>query len=299
MSSPARSSSFRFSCLWVLPFLASTVSSSIDTFVFGGCSTLKYSPGSPYQEVLNSLLTSLVNSAEFSTYSNFTAPGPGSGFGSGSSPQNSPLYGLFQCRGDLNVDDCSRCVNQAVSRLGTLCVGSCGGLLQLDGCLVKYDNATFLGVQDKTVVLKKCAPISGYQFNSDEAAKRDSVLGYVETSDGTYKPYRTGWSGGARAVAQCVQDLSSGECQDCLTEAIGQLKSNCGGARWGDMFLGKCYVRYFEGGIRSHAGDGPSSDDNVEKTLAILIGLIAAVALIMVFLSFLGKSYERSKGGGK
>lgn len=155
MSFPARSA-LLFPSLWVLLLLlASTASSSTDTFVFGGCSQLKYSPGSPYESALNSLLTSLVNSAEFSTYSNFTIPGPGS------STQDN-LYGLFQCRGDLNVDDCSRCVARAVSRLGTLCGGSCGGVLQLDGCFVKYDNASFLGVEDKTVVLKKCGPLTGY-----------------------------------------------------------------------------------------------------------------------------------------
>lgn len=154
MSVPARSAALFFPCLWVL-LLASTASSSTDTFVYGGCSQLKYTPGSTYETALNSLLTSLVNSAEFSTYGNFTVPGPGS------SPQDT-IYGLYQCRGDLSIDDCSKCVAQTVSRLGTLCVGSCGGVLQLDGCFVKYDNAKFLGVEDKTVVLKKCGPITGY-----------------------------------------------------------------------------------------------------------------------------------------
>lgn len=39
-----------------------------------------------------------------------------------------------------------------------------------------------------------------------------------------------------------------------------------------------------------------SGNDEVEKTLAILIGLIAAVALLVVFLSFLRKSCERERG---
>jgi flagellar biogenesis protein FliO len=43
-------------------------------------------------------------------------------------------------------------------------------------------------------------------------------------------------------------------------------------------------------------GDDNNNDDEVEKTLAIIIGLIAAVALIIVFISFLNKLCESGKG---
>ncbi|OMO94004.1 hypothetical protein COLO4_16569 [Corchorus olitorius] len=163
------------------------------------------------------------------------------------------VYGLFQCRGDLNNGDCGRCVAKAVSQLGTLCLLSTGGALQLEGCFVKYDNTTFLGVEDKTVVVKKCGPLMS---SSDTLARRDAVLGYLGASDGTYKPFRVGGSGDLQGVAQCVGDLSPSECQDCLSEAIGRLKTDCGAAKWGDMYLAKCYVRYSEGGDHSHAGNG-------------------------------------------
>jgi CDP-diglyceride synthetase len=39
-----------------------------------------------------------------------------------------------------------------------------------------------------------------------------------------------------------------------------------------------------------------NGNDEVEKTLAILIGLIAAVALLIVFLSFFRKVCERERG---
>lgn len=39
-----------------------------------------------------------------------------------------------------------------------------------------------------------------------------------------------------------------------------------------------------------------NNDDEIEKTLAILIGLIAGVALLIVFLSFLRKVCEKGKG---
>lgn len=178
---------------------------------------------------------------------------------------------------------------RAVSRLGVICPGSIGGAIQLDGCFVKYESTPFLGVEDKTEVFKKCGPSVGY--NSDILTRRDAVLAYMVAGNGQY--FRVGGSGSVQGVAQCVQDLSLSECQDCLSEAGGRLKSGCGTSAWGDMYLGKCYVRYSEHGFHSRSAD---DDGDVDKTLAIIIGIIACVAVIIVFLSFLSRLCDRKDG---
>lgn len=223
-------SSVPLTLLLILSSLPLPSLSAVDTFVFGGCTQLRYLPNSPYESNLNSLLTSLVNSATYSSYNNFTIQA--------SSPQDA-LYGLYQCRGDLSMPDCATCIARAVTQLGGLCSSTCGGALQLDGCYVKYDNSTFLGVEDKTVVLKKCGPSVGYE--EEAMARRDAVLAALAGSSGAY---RVGGAGKVQGVAQCVGDLSAPECGDCVGEAIGRLKSDCGTADYGDMFLGKCYARY-------------------------------------------------------
>ncbi|KAK8529204.1 hypothetical protein V6N12_059991 [Hibiscus sabdariffa] len=289
MALATRKASFLPFLLLLLLFVTINPSNSAtDTFVFGGCSQLKFISGSPYEYNVNSILTSLVNSAMFTSYNNFTMRA------SGSASQDT-VYGLFQCRGDLSNGDCARCVAKAVTQLGTLCLDSTGGGLQLEGCFVKYDNTTFLGVEDKTVVVRRCGPL--VSTSSDALARRDAVLAYLGATAGTYNPFRVGGSGDVQGVAQCVGDLSPSECQDCLSEAIGRLKTDCAAAKWGDMYLAKCYARYTEGRDRSHGGnDTNDNDDEIEKTLAILIGLIAGVALIIIFLSFLSKLCEK---GGK
>lgn len=234
---------------------------------------------------MNSVLTSVVNSASSANFNNFKISLPGS-------TQSDIVYGLFQCRGDLSNSDCHDCVVHAVSQLGSLCVGTSGGALQLEGCFVKYDNISFLGVADKAVVAKKCGPpVGGY--DSDSLTRRDAVMAYL-AGGGQY--FRVGGSGRVQGMSQCTQDLSMGACQDCLSEAIGRLKSDCGGSAWGDMFLAKCYVRYSEHGYNSRSGD--NNNDDTEKTLAIIIGLIAGVAVIIVLLSALSKLCDK-KGGGK
>lgn len=212
----------------------SVSSSTTSRYLYGGCTQQSYTPNSPYESNLNSLLTSLVNSATYSSYNNFTVLG---------STQQDVVYGLYQCRGDLAMPDCAACVARAVTRAGDMCRESCGGTVQLEGCYIKYDNATFLGVEDKAVLLKKCGPSVGY--NPEAMGSRDAVLGGLVGSGG---PFRVGGSGIVRGVAQCTGDLSFGECQDCVSEAISKLKSDCGTADYGDMFLGKCYARYSTGG---------------------------------------------------
>ena len=110
-------------------------------------------------------------------------------------------------------------------------------------CSVDYDNTTFLGLEDKTVLLKKCGP--SIVYDTDGMSRRDSVLAALVGSSG---PYRVGGSVDVQGLAQCVGDLSLAECEDCISEAIGRVKRECGGAVYGDMFLAKCYARYSTGG---------------------------------------------------
>lgn len=215
--------------LWVgcvmFAALVSFSSCSSESFIYVGCTQVKYNPGSPYESNLNSVLASLVNSASISNFNNF---------------KSDVVYGLYQCRGDLSNSECHSCVANAVSRIGSYCMGTCGGALQLDGCFVKYDNTSFVGAQDKTVVSSKCGPpAAGYE------SSRDAVLAYLQGGGGQY--FRVGGSGKVQGMAQCVQDLSMGQCADCLSEAIQRLTTECATSPWGDMFLGKCYARYSQG----------------------------------------------------
>lgn len=263
----------------------SNSSNSAESFIYVGCTQQKYNPGTPYESDVNSVLASLVNSASISNFNHFKI----------SLTQSDAVYGLFQCRGDLSSSDCHACVANAVSRLGSYCVGTSGGALQLDGCFVKYDNTSFVGAPDKTVVSSKCGAPIGYEA-SDFGTRRDAVLAYL-AGGGQY--FRVGGSGKVQGMVQCVQDLSVEQCQDCLSEATQRLRTECATSPWGDMFLGKCYARYSQSGGAAYATASHSeSDDNdeTEKTLALIIGLIAAVTLLVIFLSFLSKSIDREDG---
>ncbi|KAG8383660.1 hypothetical protein BUALT_Bualt04G0037000 [Buddleja alternifolia] len=271
-----------FSLHIVFTYFFTPAHSSLDTFLYGGCSQIKYIPDSQYESNLNSLLTSLVNAATYSNYNKYTIMG---------SSRNDVVYGLYQCRADLAMPDCASCVARAVSQLGPLCSQTCGGAVQLEGCFVKYDNASFIGVEDKTVVMKKCGPSDGDNAD-DEMSRRDAMLGGLNGAGGAF---RVGGSADVQGVAQCVGDLNMGQCQDCLTEAIRRLKTECGGAAFGDMFLAKCYARYSTSGAHAYArSNHGSSHSESEKTFAIIIGLLAGVGLLIIFLTFVSRMFRRN-----
>ncbi|KAL2902182.1 Cysteine-rich repeat secretory protein 60 [Bienertia sinuspersici] len=164
------------------------------------------------------------------------------------------VYGLYQCRGDLSMPDCAACVSHSVRQLGALCPGTCGRALQLQGCYVKYDNDTFIGAEDKTIVMKKCGTPTG---NDDKIAARDAVLDGVVGGGGSGDGggdgnFRAGGSKHVSVIAQCVGDLSGDQCQDCLKEAVKQVKNICPSSGYADMYLRKCYVRYTIGGGRAY-----------------------------------------------
>ncbi|KAL8241817.1 hypothetical protein R6Q59_012119 [Mikania micrantha] len=263
----------------LLSFIFNQPISATTSLIYGGCSQVRFTPGTPYELNVNSLFTSLVNSASVSNFNNFSISP------SGYPQTNNVIYGLFQCEGDLSNSDCKDCVTSSVSQLRTICPQATGGVIQLEGCFVKYDNTSFFGVEDVTEVSKRCGPSIGY--NSDALNRRDSALAYLTASNGQY--FRGGGSGSVQGVAQCVQDLSVSGCQDCLLEASGRLRSECETSIWGDMFLGKCYIRYID---REHHSSS-TDDEDVDKTLALTIGVITGVILLIVFLSSLGKVFNK------
>nr|GEZ36833.1 cysteine-rich repeat secretory protein 12-like [Tanacetum cinerariifolium] len=195
-----------------------------------------------YESNVNSLFTSLVDSAAVCNFNTLKISPL-------DSSRSNDLYGLFQCRGDLNFSICRDCVANSLNQLKTTCPASTSGTLQSEGCSVKYDNTSFLGVEDKMEVYKRCGP--SVDHNSDGMSTIDKALTYLTTDNQQY--FRAGGYGGVNGVAQCTQDITLGACEDCLLEARGRLRSECETSSWGDI-MG--VVNEPGGGGGQHGGGG-------------------------------------------
>ncbi|XP_015869083.3 plasmodesmata-located protein 8 isoform X2 [Ziziphus jujuba] len=246
-------------------------------FIYAGCSQEKYQPGSTFEGNLNSFLSSVVSSSSQVSYNGF-AVGNGS-----STPQEGTIYGLFQCRGDLRTIDCSKCIESAVNQISLVCPYSYGASLQLEGCYVRYEHMDFLGKIDTSLRYKKCS--KSVSNDVEFFRRRDDVLADMESATG----FRVGSSGLVGGFAQCLGDLSPTDCTSCLADAVGKLKSLCGSAAAADVFLAQCYAQYWASGYYDLSSDS-SSEDQAGKTVAIIVGVLAGLAVMIVLLSFCRKA---------
>ncbi|XP_043718446.1 plasmodesmata-located protein 8-like [Telopea speciosissima] len=246
-------------------------------FIYGGCSQEKYQPNSPFEANLNSLLSSIASSGSQSAFNSFAI-----GNGTSTSTDTS-AYGLYQCRGDLKTTQCAACTQNAVSQISLLCPYCKGASLQLDGCFVRYESFDFLGKLDTNLMFKKCSRSS---TNDPEFyRRRDDVLADLQTAIG----FRVSTLGLVEGVAQCLGDLNSADCSSCLSEAVSKLKNVCGSVASADVYLAKCYAKYWASGYYDSSSDS-SKEDQVGKSIAIIAGSLAGLAVIVVLLSFMRKA---------
>ncbi|KAK4752307.1 hypothetical protein SAY87_021105 [Trapa incisa] len=248
-----------------------------NVYVYSGCSQEKYQQGSPFEANLNSFLSSSVSSSTQTAYNSF-ALGNGTG-----APPEAFLFGMYQCRGDLKIADCSKCIQGAVNQLNFVCPYSYGASLQLEGCYVRYEHIDFLGKSDTNLRFKKCSK----RVSSDVEffRRRDDVLTDLKGAAG----FRVSSSGLVEGFAQCMGDLSAADCSACLVEAVDELKTLCGSAAASDVFLGQCYARYWASGYYGYSSDSPRQD-GVGKTVAVIVGSVAGLAVIIVLLSLCRKA---------
>ncbi|KAF6133903.1 hypothetical protein GIB67_040667 [Kingdonia uniflora] len=245
-------------------------------FIYAVCSVEKYQTSSLFETNLNSLLSSITSSSSQSSYNSFAIGNEAS------TPSDAAAYGVYQCRGDLKTSECSRCVQNAVGQIGLVCSYTYAASLQLEGCLIRYENRDFLGKLDTSIVYKKCS--RGTSYDVEFFRRRDDVLSDLQTATS----FRVSSLGLVEGFAQCLGDLSVGDCSSCLSEAVGKLKNVCGSASAADVYLAQCYARYWASGYFDSDSDSPDVD-KVGKTIAIIVGVLAGVALIIVLLSVLRK----------
>ncbi|CAA3032306.1 cysteine-rich repeat secretory 15 [Olea europaea subsp. europaea] len=246
-------------------------------FIYAGCSQDKYTLNSPYVTNLNSLLSSITNSAPQALYNSFSL-----GNDSSTASSDGSINGLYQCRGDLKTEDCAKCIVNVVSQIGLLCPYTYGAALQLDACFVRYDHFDFLGKLDTSLSYKKCSKST--TNDAEFLRRRDDVITNLQGAIG----FRVSSSGYVAGYAQCLGDIDATDCTSCLSDAVSKVKSLCGSAKAADVFLAQCYVRYWASGYYDTSSDSSNKDD-VGKTVATIVGVTAGVAVIIVFLSFCRK----------
>ena len=123
-----------------LSFLSLTTHAADPVYLTDVCANNTFSANSIYQSNLKSLLSSLDSNATRNIEFFNTTTGQNT---------SDPVYGLFNCCGDVTPQLCRDCVNAAVKVLTSKCSREKVALTYYDECIVRYSNRSFFSTVDE------------------------------------------------------------------------------------------------------------------------------------------------------
>ncbi|KAI4305249.1 hypothetical protein L6164_028626 [Bauhinia variegata] len=211
-------------------------------FVYHYCSNNKtFTANSSYQFNLKSLLSTL-SSATIDFY-NATA---------GSRTTNDDtVFGLFMCRGDVPLQLCRQCVQNASERISSECRYSKEAIIWYEECLLRYSNFSFFSTVSEypTLVLINANETRQKSFNDFLAKMLAEVA--AEASNSSRSPANFAIKGKnisasetLYTLAQCTPDLSSEDCDMCLRDVMGHIPWCCLGKQGGRVLYPSCELRF-------------------------------------------------------
>ncbi|GKB23616.1 cysteine-rich receptor-like protein kinase 8 [Tanacetum coccineum] len=224
-----------------------TLSVSQYNFTHHSCvNSANFTTNSVYQRNLVNALSSLTSdtSIRYGFYNRSV----------GQNPDQANAIGL--CRGDVQPDECRRCINEAITRLRQICPNQKGAIGWYERCMLKYSNATILGVLDTSMDKQWSLPngenaSNVAQFNQgldplldqlrDDASRGGSLRKYASNRTVTDLGFTTLYG-----LMQCTPDLSETDCYSCLGGAIREIASCCDSKRGARFYYPSCNIRYEE-----------------------------------------------------
>jgi hypothetical protein len=234
-----------FTILFGLLYLTLATKAS-PTYIGSYCNDNKtYLPNSALDTNLNVLLNSLTTNASqqqdgyYMTIMGFST--------------TSAVNGDFLCRGDINTTTCQNCVTDAAKQIKRLCNNQTEAVIWYEECLVRYTNSyfRFFSIEPR-LNPREGRNVSGVDFNrfnksvigllNDLAVKAANSTTAKKFATGEVEITRKGMT--VYGSGQCITELTSGQCETCLRNAIGTLPQCCSGQQGAGAMLASCVVRY-------------------------------------------------------
>ncbi|MED6198909.1 hypothetical protein PIB30_071020 [Stylosanthes scabra] len=170
------------------------------------------------------------------------------------------VSGLFQCREDISVEDCFRCVNSVPPYISsnTLCTGSTSARVQLQGCHIQYntenlsektnDDETDENSDNGNSIMdhKECGEAivdeeAYIKFRELMQKAFASLESEIAKSDDKFIRMSYEW---VELMAQCEADSDTCECNACVSDAVRFAEEDCSASVSAQIYLDKCFISY-------------------------------------------------------
>lgn len=203
------------------------------------------SSGATYHSNLNLLLSSFSNLSRTNSFYNSTVP-----LNTSSSISN-PAYGLFMCRGDVDLDTCERCITAAAGRLLANCSNTKRANIWYQFCILRYSDQSIFSILDRGLAIyvfslanvtdgDRFTQVLGSTMNATATMAANSGSGKkFAVQEANFNAFQTLYT-----LAQCTPDLSVDDCDTCLRDGISRIPSCCDRKSGGRIFFPSCEVRF-------------------------------------------------------
>ncbi|CAN8240656.1 unnamed protein product [Cochlearia groenlandica] len=172
----------------------------------------------------------------------------------GSSPDT--VYGMYQCRVDITISTCRICVRTAITKISRSCTYQKQGFIFYEECMVRYSDYSFFGLQESEPNPSISSPTSfpsKSRFGETLSDIMDQLIPRAASKSLFPEPYfsqaqhlvtESDNSYNVDSLVQCSPDIDMKNCTVCLDLAVQGILDCCSQARWAQIFLPKCLVRY-------------------------------------------------------
>lgn len=194
-------------------------STPLKAFTWGS----NFSGGSLYQGNRDTVVRRLVSGPATSggVFFNYSSSGDGPDV----------VYGIAMCYADSQWDDCQQCLHRALSYVFTQCLYSRSAAIMYSDCVLRYSHDAFFSNETEwghvfnvwsTAFVDDAARWNQTRWTmmNQLAAEAAVSMPRLATGNATYKDDGTDMVYG---LLQCRNDLSAGECSNCLSSQLQYL----------------------------------------------------------------------------
>ncbi|CAI9107321.1 OLC1v1006647C1 [Oldenlandia corymbosa var. corymbosa] len=170
------------------------------------------------------------------------------------------VYGLGQCRKDVNSSACSTCIHNAAGYIRQSCYYSANSTderIYYDSCLLRYSDQKFLGIFDPSIYINLPYGDKAHKVNKNPEFFRKQVgILMNDIISQAIVPGNKGFFGkGSIAISasetvygvvQCTQDVSTSTCSTCLNTGLSNFPKLCRKLKTTGCRIqyGSCFLRY-------------------------------------------------------
>ncbi|KAG2245151.1 hypothetical protein Bca4012_015033 [Brassica carinata] len=220
------------------------------------------------------------------------------------------VFGLFLCRGDVSFETCRDCISFAVKDTLNHCPNERDALIYYNECMLLYTDRNI--VLDPLTKTGELMVVNQQNVTANQPVRFSKVVlslmnkAAEEATDSprkfAFKKENYASSQTVYVLVQCMPDLTTGKCSECLQQTIKKLPRDKIGAR---LLSSGCTLRYDiypfynETYQEVASNDMPGKEENSMRVIiiAIVVPLAVYVLLFLVISSFyvttrLKKTYE-------